>query len=150
MIVLRSNGSGTRAGVSVGTRGAEQGAEEGQRLVVLNGSTASVQLAQSQPWQFVQAAWQGGAASSPRGGVAMGTQWLTSGQSLMVRPRWNGGTAPVSVELQADAAEPVAEEGRTQQRLSTTLQLPLDRWTTVAERAGGGARQTLQMRVSAP
>ena len=86
VIVLRSDGSGTRAGASVETRSAERSGDGVQRLLVLNGSTASLQLAQSVPWQFVQAAWQGGAASSPRSGVVMGTQWTASGQGLTVQP----------------------------------------------------------------
>ena len=150
VIVLRSDGSGTRAGASVETRSRERASDGVQRLLVLNGAVAQLQLAQSLPWQFVQAAWQGGAASSPRSGVVMGTQWVASGQGLQVQPRWPGGAARVSVELQADAAAPLADGGSVREQLRTTLQLPLDQWTVVAERAGSGARQMLQLRISAP
>ena len=150
VIVLRSDGSGTRAGASVQTRSSERTGDGVQRLLVLNGATASLQLTQSVPWQFVQAAWQGGAASSPRSGVVMGTQWAASGHGLQVQPRWPGGAAPVSVELQADAAAPLADGGSVREQLRTTLQLPLDQWAVVAERGGGGARQTLQLRISVP
>ena len=148
VIVLRSDGRGTRA--SVETRSSERTGDGVQRLLVLNGASASLQLTHSVPWQFVQAAWQGGAASSPRSGVVMGTQWAASGQGLQVQPRWPGGAAPVSVELQADAAAPLADGGSVREQLRTTLQLPLDQWAVVAERGGGGARQTLQLRISVP
>jgi hypothetical protein len=150
VIVLRSDGSGTRAGASVETRSSERTGDGVQRLLVLNGAVAQLQLTQSVPWQFVQAAWQGGAASSPRSGVVMGTQWTASGHGLQVQPRWPGGAAPVSVELQADAAAPLADGGSVREQLRTTLQLPLDQWAVVAERSGNGARQTLQLKISAP
>jgi len=148
VIVLRSDGRGTRA--SVETRSSERTGDGVQRLLVLNGASASLQLTHSVPWQFVQAAWQGGAASSPRSGVVMGTQWAASGQGLQVQPRWPGGAARVSVELQADAAAPLADGGSVREQLRTTLQLPLDQWAVVAERSGAGDRQTLQLRISAP
>ncbi|HEV8312758.1 MAG TPA: hypothetical protein VGQ23_06805 [Burkholderiaceae bacterium] len=150
VIVLRSDGSGTRAGASVETRSSEHTGDGVQRLLVLNGAVAQLQLTQSVPWQFVQAAWQGGAASSPRSGVVMGTQWTASGHGLQVQPRWPGGAAPVSVELQADAVAPLADGGSVREQLRTTLQLPLDQWAVVAERSGNGARQTLQLKISAP
>jgi len=147
-IILRSDGSGTRAGASVDTRSGERSRDGVQRVIVLNGASATVRLAQAVPWQFVQAAW--GAASSPRGrGVALGTQWIESGQGLQVQPRWPGGTAPVTVELHAESAEPSADGSGAREQLHTTLQLPMNQWVAVAQRSAD-PNQTLQLRISAP
>jgi hypothetical protein len=172
-VVLRSDGSRTRAAVGVDTRSADRQRDGVQRLLVLNGASATLRLAHSQPWQFVQAAWAGGSASSPRQGVVLGTQWMESGQGLQVQPRWPGGAAPVTVELQAEsAAAPLLPDGSTprgdsvRQQVHTTLQLPMDQWVIVAEsgeqreraargvlsadQARASTRQVLRLRISAP
>jgi hypothetical protein len=149
-IVLRSDGSGTRAGVSVDTRSGERSRDGVQRVLVLNGASATLRLTQAVPWQFVQAAWDRGPASSPRGqGVALGTQWIESGQGLQVQPRWPGGAAPVTVELHAESAAPSADGSAAREQLHATLQLPMNQWVAVAQRSVD-PRQTLQLRISTP
>ena len=173
-VVLNSDGSSTRAGVVIGT-----GADRRQRgssvhqLLVLNGEAAALRLTNSQPWQFVQAAWEGSAASAGTRGAVLGTRWVETGQGLQVRPRWSGGSADVVVELQAESAfalEPgdtAAPQGAETRRLvRTVLRLPMGQWVAVAEsgeqqesdgrnvlsttRARTRTRQVLQLRVSAP
>lgn len=139
-VVLRSDGSGTRAGVVVDSRSADRGSDVIQRVAVLNGRSAIVHVSQAVPWQFVQAAG--------KHGVAMGTVWLESGRGLQVQPSWPGGSAPVTVDLQADAANTSGAGDSQREQVRTTLQLPLNQWAVVAE--SGDQRRVLQMRVSAP
>ena len=149
---------GTAGGVDVqgqvvaraGSR--DDSAQVQQRLTVLNGGRAGVQLGELVPLQWLDV------ALTPRGPVAVLRQgWAESGTRFEVRPQWPGGTAPVAVDvLHAAGGE----------RAFTTLQLPLNEWVTVAQSADSQrtqaagivssrqaerhARRLLQMRVSAP
>ena len=138
-VVLRSDGSGTRAGVVVESRSADRRSDAVQRVAVLNGRSATVHVSQSVPWQFVQ--------DAGKHGVAIGTVWIESGRSLQVQPSWPGGNAPVTVELQADVAGTAGAGDSQREQVRTTLQLPLNQWAVVAE--SGDQRRVLQLRVSA-
>jgi hypothetical protein len=130
----------------------DEGAQVLQRLTVLNGSRAGVQLTEQVPLQWLEL------ALTPRGPVGVLRQgWVDSGTRFELRPQWPGGAAPVTVEVM---------QGSGGGSVFTTLQMPLDEWVTVAQSAGaqrseaGGtlsSRQAerhtqhlLQMRVSAP
>lgn len=75
------------------------------------------------------------------------TTWIDLGQGLVVTPRWPGGRAPVTVELEARSSEPAqpgaAYSGRLdpdgqvrRTELSSTVSVPLGEWTVVARNGG--------------
>jgi hypothetical protein len=139
------------AGVVVGTGGSadvqgsvtlragsrEEQAQGEQHLLVLNGGRAAMSLSQAVPLQWAEA------AVGPRGGtVAVLRQgWVEAGGRVEVHPRWPGGRAPVTVDVvqQGTASPEGAEPAPRTEELVTTLQLPLDQWTTVAQTASSGA-----------
>jgi len=149
---------GTAGGVDVQGRvvaragSRDEGAQVQQRLTVLNGGRAGVQLGEQVPLQWLEV------ALTPRGPVGVLRQgWAESGTRFEVRPQWPGGSAPVTVEVM---------HGAGGENAFTTLQLPLGEWVTVAQSAGSQrseasgtlssrqaerhAQRLLQMRVSAP
>lgn len=80
------------------------------------------------------------------------TVWIDLGQGLVVTPRWPGGRAPVTVELEARSSEPAQAGGAYSGRvdpdgqvrrteLSSTVSVPMGEWTVVA-RNGGQASNT--------
>jgi hypothetical protein len=153
---LEARQAGVGGGVVVGTGGVsaqggvqwrsdQRGASAAavQQVLVLNGGQAGVRVAAQTPWQFVQVAWVGGRPS-----VAPTTLWTESAAGVRVRPRWPGGTEPVTVELSAEgplgAAAPSGSWGgaataggpnAAQAQVLTTVQVPLGEWVTVARRA---------------
>jgi len=135
-------------------------AQPGQRVIVLNGQHASVRLTVREPLQWVDALVEidpaAGPASAPRRLYASPrTGERRASQSFGVTPTWPGGRAPVRVEFDMD------DDG---QALQSTLQLPLERWQTVARSgtavqpaprgtlssadAAGRPERELQLRVS--
>lgn len=79
------------------------------------------------------------------------TTWIDLGQGLIVIPRWPGGRAPVTVELEARSSEPAqpgsAYSGRVdpdgqvrRTEVSSTVSVPLGEWTVVARNGGQNAR----------
>lgn len=134
-----------------------------QRVRVSNGRSASLSLAVTRPvqtWQVLPGVW--------RGVTAPATQWISAGQSLVVEPRWPGGTRPVEVRLRATAAhfDPTVAPGsaappeRREASVETTVDVALGEWVVIATSAGtqaatgrtigtrDAASQALQMRVS--
>lgn len=106
-----------------------------QRLVVLNGQRASLRLTTREPLQWVDAvveidpsARAAGPASAPRRLYASPRQGeRRSAQGFAVTPTWPGGRAPVRVDFDIDDGDSAFQ---------STLDLPMDRWQTVA-RSGG-------------
>ena len=106
-----------------------------QRLCVQNGERASLALELTRPVQVWQAA-PGVVLTIP----VPTTQWLHAGQTLEVRPRWDGAKAPVSVEIAVEASrfDPSVAEGSSQPpsragtALRTTVAVPLGEWVTIA------------------
>jgi hypothetical protein len=167
-VVVRSDGTGTRAGVTVDTRGSRSGADGIHQVLVLNGSVATLRLTKTRPWQFVQAALVG-TASAPRG-VAFETHWVDDGQGLQVQTSWFGGDADVVVELHADSAATSGDNTQptdrtvSRQSVHTTLRMPLGQWVAVARdddaeqqvqqgvystrQARSGTRRSLELRIS--
>lgn len=105
-----------------------------QRLIVLNGQHAGLRLTTREPLQWVDpvveldpSARPASAArriyASPRQGERRTTQ------GIALTPTWPGGRAPVRVEFAID--DPDGNE------VQSTVQVPLERWQTVA-RSGGG------------
>lgn len=75
------------------------------------------------------------------------TAWIDLGQGLIVTPRWPGGRAPVTVELEARSSEPAQPgaaysgqldpDGQVRRtEVSSTVSVPLGEWTVVARNGG--------------
>ena len=138
-VVIGTAGSVSPRGAVV-TSTAQPAPQPVQRLLVLNGQRASLRLTTREPLQWVDAvveidpsAGTAGAAgptsaprriyASPRQGERRATQTFT------VTPTWPGGRAPVRVEFSVDDGDSAFQ---------STLDLPMERWQTVA-RSGGTA-----------
>ena len=92
------------AGWSARTADAAGGRDRvSRRLLVLNGGSAQLHLAQARPIQTWQWGW-----GSDGAGISATTQWLEAGRRLGVSVRWPGGNEPATVELRAvsDAGQP--------------------------------------------
>ncbi len=166
-----------QAGVTYGTTQTESSGNSVQQVTVLNGGRARLFFGSSQPvttWQWAWAPGQGGGGGwtsygplegSGQGGdevaerhggrpgrnspvqIVPQTTWVDLGQGLVVTPRWPGGRAPVTVELEARSSEP-AQPGATysgqldpdgqvrRTELSSTVSVPLGEWTVVARNGG--------------
>lgn len=118
------------------------------QLRVLNGARAQLRLSQLVPLSRLQWSWRGpagpaaggasGAAGTARAGLIETTHWVDTARSLVLRPTWPGGTAPVRVEVAVevpgeaprDLAGPGAghSAGPRQLQLETTVELPLGEW----------------------
>lgn len=75
------------------------------------------------------------------------TTWIDLGQGLVVTPRWPGGRAPVTIELEARSSEPAQPgaaysgqldpDGQVRRtEVSSTVSVPLGEWTVVARNGG--------------
>lgn len=120
------------------------------RLLVLNGSSASVQLSEMTPVQWLDygidaaATTRGSPASSARVYAVPRSGLSTQTRSVSVSPRWPGARQPVTVELrtQLDQAATDPAAPRQQTLLLSTVQLTPGEWLTVAR--SGGSLQTQQ------
>lgn len=125
-------------GVTLGTRALDAEPSPIERLLVLNGQSASVQLNEQQPLQWLEYGVElpaAGRAGGSSGNSANGARVYAAPRSTLVErqrgfsvsPRWPGGRAPVQLELRA-----MAPDERGQAQVVTTVQLGLDEWLTVA------------------
>ena len=131
-VVVGTSGSYSSAGRGkvTSTVAAPPPAAGSQRLLVRNGQRASVRLTTREPLQWTNAVVD----LAPDGKVRGVRAQLQTGEREVVNrfaatPTWPGGQAPVRVEFS------LGEDGREQE---STVDLPLDRWQTVA-RSGGAA-----------
>jgi len=132
-VVVGTAGAVSPRGPGVVTSTAQPVPQTVQRLLVQNGQRAALRLTTSEPLQWVDTVVQLDPATrtpqrvyaGPRSGERRTTQ------SFTVTPNWPGGQAPVRVEFDIDL------DG---QAIRSTLQLPLERWQTVA-RSGGATTQ---------
>lgn len=138
-----------RAGVTIESRSRDASGSAVTQLRVLNGGQGMLAMGVSAPvvWYDV--------VLTPQGPAVIGRQGLQdTGRRVAVRPRWPGGSQPVTVEVSTEAsaiagggipsryqfdgqpqpAAPIESAG-----LLTTLQLPLGEWVTVASEAGSQA-----------
>ncbi|MGM9481663.1 hypothetical protein ACS5PN_10825 [Roseateles sp. NT4] len=130
-VVVGTAGAVSPRGPGVVTSTAQAAPQPGQRVQVLNGQRASTRLTTSEPLQWVDTLVELDPATrtpqrvyaNPRSGERRRTQ------SFAVTPTWAGGRAPVRVEFSVD------DDGH---EFQSTLELPMERWQTVA-RSGGGA-----------
>lgn len=145
-------------GGSVSPRGAlvlstEQRQAQGQllqRLTVLNGYRASVQLGELVPLQWVDVAVQGvnGEGTPPsrentRAQLRQG--YVEQLRGFTLEPHWPGGREPVRVTLRAQDLTPSASgppgQPATRTEVESTALVPLDEWVTLA-RSGGQLQRT--------
>lgn len=144
-VVVGTSGSVSprSGGVTLSTRDLEAEPAPAQRLLVLNGQSASVLLSEQQAMQWLDYGVELPAGGGARGGAAAGsggsaapsariyasprTTLVERQRGFTVSPSWPGGRAPVKVELRATAPD---ERGQAQ--VFTTVQLGLDEWLTVA------------------
>lgn len=95
-----------------------------QQVLVLNGRPAAINLGQVVPLRLRQFITQGGIRRS-----VPGTVWLQAGTGFMATPLWEGGDT-VYLELAAtQGRQPLGPQSST----SSTVLLPLDEWTTIAD-----------------
>jgi hypothetical protein len=129
-VVVGTAGAVSPRGPGVVTATAGVAPLPAEQLRVRNGERAALRLTMREPLQWLDAV----AELSPQGQVRSvyarpqpRDREVT--RSLTVAPSWAGGRAPVRVALQ------VEDDGSA---VATTLDLPLERWQTVA-RTGGTA-----------
>lgn len=116
-----------------------------QQVLVLNGRSTAISLGSGVPLRLRQFIVQNGIRRS-----VPGTVWVQAGTGFMATPVWEGGDS-VYLELVAtQGRQPLGPQAST----STTLMLPLDEWTTIADSEdaqdqrqnatslGGGGRDT--------
>ncbi|MDG0831924.1 hypothetical protein [Roseateles saccharophilus] len=135
-VVIGTAGSVSPRGPGVVTSTAAAAPQPAQRLLVLNGHRAGLRLTTREPLQWVDAvveidpaASAAGPASAPRRIYASPRQGeRRRTQSFVVTPTWPGGRAPVRIEFDIDDGDSAFQ---------STLDLPMERWQTVA-RSGGG------------
>jgi hypothetical protein len=134
------------------------------RLVVANGGSARVRLAEAVALQWVEP-WQ-----EPGGrGAALRQAWTESAQAFQVRVQWPGGTADAQLELEVEqslsSAQEMAQQQPRREQFGTVVRVPLGQWVNVASLGetasgtsaapgtvstadlGAGAGRTLQLRV---
>ena len=162
----------TRGAVIVQGSTRNQSQDMQQRVLVLNGSRATLRLAQGQQVADTEIWW------TPWGpGAAVRSQWVELVDGMSVMPRWPGGAAPVTLEVAAQSAGRAGsnwpQTAPPQLSTFTTVQAPMGEWVEVAQLqsrqgAGSGAagvgnvgaggfgaatssrQRSLQMRVSLP
>lgn len=115
------------------------------RVRVQNGEKAQIRFIQSQPIQWVQAASSqnttlavgGASATQNTGAINQEHGALETGYTLVLTPRWAGGSKPVQAVLDlqttaVDAGTVGDASSSTRSQLSTTVTVPLRQWVTVA------------------
>lgn len=143
-IVVGTAGSvSPRGSVTLSTENREDRQAAMQRLVVLNGYSASVNLGEKVPVQWLDyavdlpAAAPASGSSGGRGArivAAPRTTLVDQSRGFTVSPHWPGGSQPVRVEFHAQDLTPGAQGGSAsaQAQVLSTVQMPMGEWTVVA------------------
>jgi hypothetical protein len=149
-----------------------------QKILVRNGEKATVRMGQSSPKQWVQSVTSatsssvppttGAATNNGAYGVTNVMEWLQSGYSITVQPRWLGGNKPATVELELEQEDLQTQHNadmpnQARRQFSTTVTAPLAQWVTISSSgevpktgvysttaANKAGRQALQLRVLVP
>jgi hypothetical protein len=153
-VVVGTAGSvSPRGAVELSTRRRDEGAEQVQRLLVLNGSSASLQLSEQTPVEWLDYGVQlelnaNGNAGQAQPGKAYALprrSMVEQTRGFSVSPHWPGGSQPVRVELKAQDLAPAGPGAQaavpTRQQVLSTVQVPLGDWVTVARSGQGLQRQ---------
>lgn len=116
-----------------------------QQVLVLNGRSTAISLGSGVPLRLRQFIVQNGIRRS-----VPGTVWVQAGTGFMATPVWEGGDSVYLKLVATQGRQPLGPQAST----STTLMLPLDEWTTIADSEdaqdqrqnaaglGGGGRDT--------
>jgi hypothetical protein len=121
---VRPGRSEVDIGIEARRRESSSSGRAQQQVLVLNGRPAAINLGSSVPLRLRQLVTLGGVRRS-----VPGTVWLQAGTGFMATPVWEGGDT-VYLELAAtQGRQPLAPQAST----SSTVLLPLDEWTTVAD-----------------
>ncbi len=164
-VVVGTAGSVSARG-SVGFNTQRRDEQQVQRLLVLNGHQASVQLTETTPVQWLDFGVQfdagaaggaggatplpaaGGANSNANRGWAVPRQGVTEQtQGFTVTPHWPGGQQPVRVELRAQGSSGSGNllqgqsQAQTQAQVLSTVSVGLGQWLTVARSGAATQRQ---------
>ncbi|MGQ3054807.1 MAG: hypothetical protein ACT6S0_23715 [Roseateles sp.] len=129
-VVIGTAGTVSPHGPGVVTSTAQATPPPFQRLQVRNGHRASLRLTTREPVQWMDTVVEVAPTGAVRG-VYVNPQPRERRvtQGFTVTPTWPGGRAPVRVAFDVDDGDNL---------FRSTLDLPLERWQTVA-RSGGGA-----------
>jgi len=100
-VVVGSAGHRATGGFQVATQRRSGALASSQRLLVLNGAEAEARVGRREPMQWLQWAWT---SYGPE--LIGGSEWVESGRSVRLQPRWPGGRAPVTVTIRHDVAAP--------------------------------------------
>ncbi|MCV2367070.1 hypothetical protein [Roseateles oligotrophus] len=155
-VVVGTAGSVSARG-SVGFNTQRRDEQQVQRLLVLNGHQASVNLTETRPVQWLDfgvqfdAGGPGGATPLPAGnsassnkGWAVPRQGVTEQtQGFTVTPHWPGGQQPVRVELRAQGGGNPSNDVQAQSQVQvfSTVSVGLGQWLTVARSGAAMQRQ---------
>ncbi|RZU01189.1 hypothetical protein [Rivibacter subsaxonicus] len=133
-VAIGSDGSVRGAAdATLAARSQDSGAQAQQQLRVLNGGSASIGLGSSTPLQWLSWVW------TPGGPKPVGTSLMVdTGRSVVVRPSWPGGDAPVTVELRSDASSLGRDGSVARATTLSTVAVPLGQWITVARSSEAG------------
>ncbi len=163
-VTLGSTARGEVAGaVTLRAGSRQQGIDTTQRVLVLNGSHATLRLSQSLPVDNTEVAWT---PWGPAGVVR--SQWVELVNGIDVAPRWPGGNAAATVDIAAQRAATGTTvrqaDVAAQWSVVSTVQVPLGEWVDVAQigerqasvgrngfdAATASRQRSLQLRVSLP
>lgn len=154
-VVVGTAGSvSPRGAVELGTRRRDEGAEQVQRLLVLNGHSAAVQLSELAPVEWLDYGVQADLDANVSTGQALPGKVYALPRKRMVEREtrgfsvslhWPGGNQPVRVELKAQDPAPTQPAANAaapaRQQVFSTVQVPLGDWVTVARSGQGLQRQ---------
>ena len=147
-----------------------------QKILVRNGEKATLRMGQSSPKQWVQSIANNSTSASSAGNIASNAtpsvtnvlEWLQSGYSITVQPRWPGGNKAATVELELEQKDLQTVSNadmpnQTKRQFSSTVTAPLAQWITISSSgevpktgvystssANKAGRQALQIRVLVP
>jgi hypothetical protein len=130
MAVIDSRGGVAAAGGVQPLGRTQRAGEAVQRVLVLNGQRARVQLSRTLPLNDAEVAWTPWGAAA-----ALRMRWVDLVDGFDVWPRWSGGEALVLVEIGAQrggAGLPGANAPPPQAGVFTTVQAPLSQWVDIA------------------
>lgn len=121
-IILQPGNSRGAGSVNIDQTNVNGGRNLQQQALVLNGRSVSFQLGQTVPLRIVQVFVSGGGIS-----VIPSTVLIDRSSGFSARPIWSGGEI-AEVEISTALAQ-----GAQQTNTSTTLQIPINEWVTIAQ-----------------
>lgn len=130
-VVVGTGGAVSPRGPGIVTATAQPAPPAVQRLLVQNGQRASLRLTTRERLQWVDTVVELDPTSGARRRLHVSPRQgeRRASQGFAVTPTWPGGRAPVRVAFDVEDGD---------HTFQSTLDLPLERWQTVA-RTGGGA-----------